>query len=156
MLSDNNGVSAHRMMWRVKSVPIVALLLLCQAAVAAPPATASKAKPDPEAGYRSQVIPFLKKHCIECHGADAQEGDVRFDSYKDAAAVVADQKTWQRTIQMLRSGAMPPEDAEQPSEAQRRTIVNWIERTIYNFDCDGPIDPGRVTIRRLNRAEYNN
>ena len=51
---------------------------------------------------------------------------------------------------------MPPEDSEQPSEPAGGSIVNWIEKTIYNFDCDKPTDPGRVTIRRLNRAEYNN
>ncbi|HZN34867.1 MAG TPA: DUF1592 domain-containing protein, partial [Pirellulaceae bacterium] len=62
----------------------------------------------------------------------------------------------QRAIQMLRSGAMPPEDAVQPSDAVRRKIASLIEKTIYNIDCDLPADPGRVTIRRLNRAEYNN
>ena len=60
----------------------------------------------------------------------------RFDQFKDAAAVAADEKTWQRVIQMLRSGAMPPDDIAQPSEAERRKIVKWIEKTIYNFDCD--------------------
>jgi mono/diheme cytochrome c family protein len=129
--------------------------LYASASSAAPPA-AAKQKADPEQAYRSTIVPFLKKHCLECHGTDAQEGDVRFDQYKDAAAVAADSKVWQRTIQMLRSGAMPPEDTDQPSEQQRRSVVNWIERTIYNFDCDNVTDPGRVTIRRLNRAEYNN
>jgi hypothetical protein len=119
----------------------------------APPA---EKKADPDAAYRSQIVPFLKKHCLECHGADAQEGDVRFDQFGDAKAVAADEKTWQRTIQMLRSGAMPPEDVAQPSEQTRRNVVNWIERTIYDFDCDSVVQPGHVTIRRLNRAEYNN
>jgi mono/diheme cytochrome c family protein len=113
-------------------------------------------KTDPNAGFQKQIVPFLKKHCLECHGADAQEGDVRFDQFKSPADIAADEKTWQRTIQMLRSGAMPPEDVQQPSEAVRRSVVNWIERTVYNFDCDTVVSPGHVTIRRLNRAEYNN
>jgi mono/diheme cytochrome c family protein len=126
-----------------------------------PPATSPRpaqatAKADPNAIYRAQIAPLMKKYCLECHGADAQEGDVRFDGFKDAAAVAADHKTWERAIQMLRSGAMPPDDGEQPTEAERRKIVAWVEKTIYNFDCDGEPDPGRVTIRRLNRAEYNN
>jgi Protein of unknown function (DUF1592)/Protein of unknown function (DUF1588)/Protein of unknown function (DUF1587)/Protein of unknown function (DUF1585)/Protein of unknown function (DUF1595)/Ca-dependent carbohydrate-binding module xylan-binding/Planctomycete cytochrome C len=125
-------------------------------ATAAPPTPVTRPKRDPETVFRSEIAPFLKKHCLDCHGADAQEGEVRFDHYKEAAAVVADEKTWQRTIQMLRSGAMPPEDSEQPSELERRSVVNWIERTIYNFDCENITDPGHVTIRRLNRAEYNN
>jgi mono/diheme cytochrome c family protein len=134
-----------------------AILVSCSVAVAAPPSTADKpAKADPNIAYRGQIVPFLTKHCADCHGADAQEGDVRFDQFKDASAVAADVKTWQRVIEMLRSGAMPPEDVEQPSDAERRKVVHWIEQTIYNFDCDDVADPGRVTIRRLNRAEYNN
>src|SRR4051812_4393537 len=133
-----------------------AAILVVRPVFAAPPAAVDRPSRDPDAVYRSEIVPFLKKHCIECHGADAQEGDVRFDQYKNAAAISADNKTWQRSIQMLRSGAMPPEDATQPSEQQRRSVVNWIERTIYNFDCDNITDPGHVTIRRLNRAEYNN
>src|SRR5437870_2524323 len=141
----------------VAALVLIGTALVFSAAVAAPPAVAGAAKQrDPDAFYRSEIVPFLKKHCVECHGADAQEGDVRLDQYKDAAAVSADEKTWQRTIQMLRSGAMPPDDAVQPSEQQRRAIVNWIERTTYKFDCDNIADPGHVTIRRLNRAEYNN
>jgi hypothetical protein len=69
--------------------------------------------------------------------------------------VAADAATWQRVILMIRSGAMPPEDAQQPDEAQRQAVVRWLEETIYRIDCSQPVDPGRVTIRRLNRAEYN-
>lgn len=135
---------------------ICAGLLSGEFVSAAPPEAAKPAKPTPEAIYHSRIAPFVKKHCLECHGTDAQEGDVRFDQFKDLAAVTADMQTWQRTLQMLRSSAMPPEDSPQPSEAERRSIVNSIERVIYNFDCDLAVDPGRVTIRRLNRAEYNN
>src|SRR5438094_9730914 len=86
--------------------------LASSSVVAAPPAAPNGAiKPEVETVYRSQIVPFLKKHCVECHGPDAQEGEVRFDQYKDAAAVAADEKTWQRTMQMLRSGAMPPDDS---------------------------------------------
>ena len=36
------------------------------------------------------------------------------------------------------------------------TINAWLEAVVLKTDCTGPKDPGRVTIRRLNRAEYNN
>lgn len=130
--------------------------LFASPAGAAPPEKASAAKADPNAAYRGQIVPLLKKYCFDCHGEDTQEADIAFDCFADAAAVIAESKPWLQAIQMLRSGAMPPEDVAQPSDAERRRIVNWIEKTIYNFDCDDLSDPGRVTIRRLNRAEYNN
>jgi len=50
---------------------------------------------------------------------------------------------------------MPPENKKQPSPLERELIVKWIQTTVFKCDCDHP-DPGRVTLRRLNRAEYNN
>src|SRR5262249_21734368 len=32
----------------------------------------------------------------------------------------------------------------------------WLDRTLFAVDCGLKRDPGRVTIRRLNRTEYNN
>src|SRR5258705_1674402 len=50
---------------------------------------------------------------------------------------------------------MPPEKKPQPTPEERELITAWIQSEIFKCDCDHP-DPGRVTIRRLNRAEYNN
>ncbi|HEY2414020.1 MAG TPA: DUF1592 domain-containing protein [Pirellulaceae bacterium] len=144
--------AGHLVFWTIAGL-LAAATATSQVVFAQSPAAT---KTDAAAAYQKQIAPFLKKHCLECHGVDAQEGDIRFDQFKSPADVAADEKTWQRTIQMLRSGAMPPEDSEQPSEAVRRSVVNWIERTVYNFDCDTAVSPGHVTIRRLNRAEYNN
>jgi mono/diheme cytochrome c family protein len=117
---------------------------------------AKPAKPDGNTIFREQIVPFLQKHCLDCHGEDP-EGDISFHQFKDVLAVANDQHTWERAIKMLRSGAMPPEDMDQPTDAERKKVVNWLEETVYNFKCDdlSTIDPGRVTIRRLNRAEYN-
>lgn len=150
-----NGRARHLVIVNI-SAAASALAVALGTLSAATAATPVEKKQDSDVAYRSQIVPFLKKHCLECHGADAQEGDIRFDQFADAKAVAGDEKTWQRTIQMLRSGAMPPEDVAQPSEQTRRNVVNWIEKTIYNFDCDQEVKPGHITIRRLNRAEYNN
>jgi hypothetical protein len=50
---------------------------------------------------------------------------------------------------------MPPENKDQPSLQQRDDIVRWIDDNIFWMDPAKP-DPGQVTRRRLNRAEYNN
>src|SRR6266478_6366711 len=50
---------------------------------------------------------------------------------------------------------MPPENKPQPTAAECQLITNWVTSCFFKCDCNHP-DPGRVTIRRLNRAEYNN
>src|SRR2546426_10347469 len=50
---------------------------------------------------------------------------------------------------------MPPENKPQPTPAERDLITRWVGSCFFQCDCKHP-DPGRVTLRRLNRAEYNN
>ena len=70
-------------------------------------------------------------------------------------AALADRKTWEKVLQNLNSQTMPPEHKRQPAPAERDAIIAWIQKEVFKCDCSKP-DPGRVTIRRLNRTEYNN
>ena len=50
---------------------------------------------------------------------------------------------------------MPPAKRDRPTAAEQARIVSWIEKDEFGIDPLNP-DPGRVTVRRLNRAEYRN
>jgi hypothetical protein len=43
----------------------------------------------------------------------------------------------------------------QPTSEERGRIVGWIDDAVFPVDPENP-DPGRVTLRRLNRVEYEN
>jgi len=110
-----------------------------------------------DAAYQKQVRPLLKRYCFECHGADDSMGELRLDRFDDLAAVRNGRKTWERVLGMLSSDAMPPADAESsPTKEERAALVGWIDSALFDIDCSTGRDPGRVTIRRLNRNEYNN
>jgi hypothetical protein len=51
---------------------------------------------------------------------------------------------------------MPPEDRPQPTADESARLITSIKAALERDDCGRPGNPGRVTIRRLNRAEYNN
>ena len=114
-----------------------------------------KARAGAGVSYEKDVLPLLSDYCYACHGNGKQKGDVALDIHKDPVELLKDQKTWERVLANLRNHTMPPENKKQPSEAERRLVIKWIETEIFKFDCEQP-DPGRVTVRRLNRAEYNN
>jgi hypothetical protein len=59
-------------------------------------------------------------------------------------------------LQKLRSGEMPPEDEERPDPADVERVTSWITTELQRVEARTPLDPGRVTMRRLNRTEYNN
>jgi hypothetical protein len=108
-----------------------------------------------EISYDKQVTPLLNKYCYGCHGKGKSKGDLSLDAYKTPAEATGDTKTWEKVLQNLRTHTMPPEKKPQPSLAEAEIITKWIETQVFKCDCDRP-DPGRVTLRRLNRAEYNN
>jgi len=121
-----------------------------------PKAPAAAAPVDKGVVFHQTIDPLLTKYCYECHGQGKHEGDVALDTYPDVQAIEKETKVWQAVSHHLRSGQMPPPDADaKPTPAERRLIANWVDEVVYHFDPSHP-DPGRVTLRRMNRAEYNN
>ena len=117
-------------------------------------------EPPPPDLFRQDMLPFVKQFCADCHNADDPQGGLDFSKYAETTSrdIIKGKarEHWQTVLAMLETGAMPPKDAEQPPKEQLDKLVPWLESTLYNLDCDLIADPGRVTIRRLNRAEYNN
>ena len=105
--------------------------------------------------YDQHVVPLLNKYCFDCHGRGKKKGDTVLDAFKDEAAAIQDPKVWEKVMQNVRTHTMPPDNKPQPTPAEADRILKWIEQRVFACDCDHP-DPGRVTLRRLNRAEYNN
>jgi hypothetical protein len=109
------------------------------------------------AAYQKTIRPFLKKYCYECHGPDVESEGIGFHKYGDVPSVLASRKMWEKALRQLEVAAMPPGDHDaQPTVAERKQVVVWLDKALFDIDCDLVDDPGRVTIRRLNRTEYNN
>jgi Protein of unknown function (DUF1592)/Protein of unknown function (DUF1588)/Protein of unknown function (DUF1587)/Protein of unknown function (DUF1585)/Protein of unknown function (DUF1595)/Ca-dependent carbohydrate-binding module xylan-binding/Planctomycete cytochrome C len=107
-----------------------------------------------ESGLHREVLPVLNRYCWDCHGDGISKGDVALDRFTNATAVLSDRKLWERVLHTIASGDMPPPKKSQPSPAERQQVVRWLESTLFPVDPERP-DPGRVTLRRLNRTEYD-
>jgi mono/diheme cytochrome c family protein len=114
--------------------------------------------PAPEAldAFKSQIRPMLDQYCSHCHSGDDPAGKLDLDVYQDGAGLVKDHSRWATIAERLRSGDMPPEGEERPDDTQIEPIASWIERQVAAAEFGRVRDPGRVTMRRLNRVEYNN
>jgi mono/diheme cytochrome c family protein len=106
--------------------------------------------------YEKRLLPFLGQYCADCHGDGAHEGDFTYDRCDDLDALKRDRHVWTRVLKKLKTEAMPPADADQPSAEERARAVAWLDHQLFYVDCGRPQDPGRVTVRRLNKNEYNN
>lgn len=99
--------------------------------------------------------PLMQQYCLDCHNADYQEAEVDLSVLETLDGVRAHGDLAGHVVNMIRFGAMPPEDADLPDDAQRRDLADQLDSLVYQATCDLRPRPGRTTARRLNRAEYN-
>lgn len=130
--------------------PFAALLT----ATAAGPA--SETPPASAAAFETTIQPFLENHCYDCHDARRHKADLNLEKFQTADDVAANADTWDAVLFKLRTGEMPPEDEIRPEPADLARVTGWISDRIAEADARAVPSPGRVTVRRLNRAEYNN
>jgi hypothetical protein len=138
------------MMRHVAILPVAALL----GAIVVSPACGAESS-TPAGRYHEEIQPILERYCYGCHGYDSSEGDRTLDEFASDDAMLADTKLWWAVLKNVRAHMMPPAEEEQPTQHERDEIIRWIETDAFGIDPADP-DPGHVTLRRLNRAEYRN
>jgi hypothetical protein len=106
--------------------------------------------------FATELRPLLQQFCWDCHSAGDAEGGIAFDRYVDSAEIQSDFELWEKVIRLVKERQMPPADAAEIDNESLQRIVNGIEYELSQFDCSVETRPGRVTIQRLNKAEYNN
>ncbi|MDG2222048.1 MAG: DUF1592 domain-containing protein [Rubripirellula sp.] len=99
---------------------------------------------------------FLKTHCFDCHDAATQEGKVNLESLSFQISSVAQAEAWQKILGVLNSGEMPPEDSEQPANAEKADFLDDLAQTMVTARRRLSDAGGKITMRRLNRREYKN
>jgi hypothetical protein len=126
------------------------------------PSAGRPEKPTPAAGELEQkfgktVLPFVRAHCVSCHGADKPKSDLDLTPFTGLDAVARDYRRWGLVLERLEAGDMPPESAKnQPSAELRREVVAWIKAVRKAEAERNAGDPGPVLARRLSNAEYDN
>ncbi len=107
---------------------------------------------------------LITKYCVGCHsvGPRRANGVRQPKGGLDLVPVLAKaneprfREIWDSVRDAVKSGDMPPSHRPRPSNEEVDKIVAWISGELAKTGCDGLLDPGRVTMRRLNRVEYNN
>jgi hypothetical protein len=118
-------------------------------APAAPPAARQVSFPEAQRG-------FFKNYCVACHNAEKPEGQLRLDNLPLAIDSVQSADRWQKILNQLNSGDMPPEGAKQPDPAAKTEFLDTLANTLVEARKALSDQGGRIVMRRLNRREYKN
>ncbi len=142
--TDIHSLSAFVACWSFFCLPLTIPLLAQER-----PSTAF----DPNSGLnptelRVQATRFLESYCVSCHGSDAQEGDVQLTAL-DSLDAVARQSLFRKVLEVVQLSEMPPEQAKQPTDAQRKTLSQWITRQLTGKEA-------KALAEKLQRFEYGN
>jgi len=105
--------------------------------------------------YPKEVYQVLSTYCFDCHGDGMNKGNVAFDSFKSLQEMAGRRELWMMVLKNTRTGIMPPAKKPRPNSNEQQTLEKWIKEQMFQLDVRHP-DPGRVTLRRLNRTEYRN
>ena len=104
-------------------------------------------------------MPVLAKNCVGCHSDRLHSGNLSLEPFRDSAAVLGKPDVWQKVLDKLSAGQMPPKPAAPLAGGDLAAVTGWIRKLPGISETSasaGPVNPGRVTARRLNRTEYNN
>ena len=100
--------------------------------------------------------PILAAHCLKCHGPEDTQGAFRLDTLSTAIDTIEAADRWQKVLNVLNAGEMPPDDEKQIEPAAKADLLDDLARVMVAARKSLADSGGAVTMRRLNRREYGN
>ena len=101
------------------------------------------------------LFAYAEKNCLKCHGDKEAKADVALHKFKTEVDILKGRKVWESVVDMVEAGEMPPKDKPQPMASETTAFLAAVKHVFLKADQNAKPDPGRVTVRRLNRTEYN-
>src|SRR5580704_17730437 len=80
----------------------------------------------PQARLDESQRTFFKDYCVECHDAKKQKGKLRLDDISFSIDSVESADRWQKILNLLNSGEMPPDDAKQPVRDRKTEFLDTL------------------------------
>ena len=106
--------------------------------------------------FDAEILPRLKTACFDCHDSGDANGDLNLEQLVAQKPFVVNRFHWLNIIEQLKVRSMPPVDAKQPSENDRRVMLGWLTDQLENFDYTTVRRAGVAPAKRLTHDEYNN
>ena len=93
---------------------------------------------------------------MDCHDADTQKGKVNLEDLPLEVNTLQHAELWQKVLNVMNSGEMPPENKRQPEKVEKADFLEDLAKTMVLARKKLSDSGGQITMRRLNRREYQN
>ena len=101
-------------------------------------------------------LDLMFDYCMDCHNADTQKGKVNLEDLPLEVDTLQHAELWQKVLDVLNSGEMPPENKRQPEKVAKADFLEDLAKTMVLARKKLSDSGGQITMRRLNRREYQN
>ena len=99
--------------------------------------------------------PLVEHHCVACHRGAGAKGGVDLAAAWDGRSLRAAGRGFAKALARVEAGSMPPATEPPLSPEQRAEFAAALRATLAQREPGETEDPGRVTLRRLSRFEYD-
>ena len=103
-----------------------------------------------------KYLAFLDNYCMECHDAATEKGEINLEDHPLQVTTIEEAELWQKVLDSMNSGEMPPEDKDQPDENEKADFLDALAQTMVAARRALSDTGGEITMRRLNRRAYQN
>ena len=135
-------------------IVLVALGGVASLHAAGRPATSSAPAGRQATGSAAAHRAVLDRYCVTCHNERLRTADLSLET-ANLDEVGEDAEIWEKVLVKLRARTMPPPQRPRPEPATYEAFASWLETAVDGVAAAHP-NPGRPTVRRLNRTEYAN
>ena len=111
---------------------------------------------DSTTAFDQAVRPLLSQSCRGCHNEKLASGNLNVSTFLDPASVATKREGWERILDKVRAGEMPPPGVPKPAPEKVAALTSYLEGEFEKVDRNTTPDPGRIVAHRLNRTEYSN
>lgn len=116
--------------------------------------------------FEKVVQPFFASHCYSCHNDKTLTAGFSLETFKTAASLAKDRARMKLILDKLNAGEMPPAIMLPPKAEDVTMVTQWLSQqlaalpekvaTAVETTKSSDTNISRVTVRRLNRVEYDN
>ena len=110
----------------------------------------------PKAEMPERHYAFLENYCLNCHDDLEEKGSINLERLPFDLGTVEAAEMWQKVLNVLNSGEMPPEEKRQPTHESKTDFLEDLSKQIVIARKIHSDTGGEITIRRLNQREYVN
>ncbi|MFN7562275.1 MAG: c-type cytochrome domain-containing protein, partial [Prosthecobacter sp.] len=87
---------------------------------------------------------FLEKHCVECHDADVQKGDLDLTTLTFDLTQPLNFREWARVHDRVKAGEMPPPKKARPEAGELEGFLGGLRSQLVEADSQRQAIEGRT------------